>query len=119
MKSDTFLIGKFVDFVNCKKYAEVYISKEWQGKTKNYMLKVVGEQKVNEAQKVWDMYKNTEIKVSYGLSEYSEYNGRCYPSTPLIWGFNFAESEEKPAEQEPDKQAEPHQVDDDLEDLPF
>ena len=120
MKSDTFLIGKFIDFANNDRYAEVYISKTWQGKTKKYMLKVIGEQKVSEAQQVWDLYKNTDIKVSYGLSECSEFKGKTYPSTPIIWGFNVAESDEKPEPEKAEKQAEPHQTEDDDEsDLPF
>jgi hypothetical protein len=120
IKSEGILIGKWIGFDNCGTYGNIKVTKEYRGKVKTYLLKVLGASQVDNAESAWGLYKGQEMKFTYGLTEMSVYKDREYPSSPCIFGINNAGEEPKDEPRQPDKQAEPHQLDESEDELlPF
>lgn len=123
IKSEGILIGKWIGFDNCQTYGNIKVTKEYRGKVKTYLLKVLGADQVSNAEQSWQLYKGQEMKFTYGLTEMSEYKGREYTSSPCVFGINNAGEEPKHEPEQPAKPAEPHQADmakmDEEDDLPF
>lgn len=122
IKSEGILIGIWTGFDNFGTHGSIKVAKEYQGKRKTYLLKVLGSAQVENAEKNWQLCKGQEIKFTYGLSEMGVYNGREYESKPVVFGINNAGGEPIP-EPVTEKPAEPHQSDmansDEEDDLPF
>lgn len=123
IKSEGILIGKWMGFENHQTYGNVKVSKEYRGKVKTYLLKVLGASQVENLENAWQLYKGQEMKFTYGLTEMSEFKGREYPSNPCVFGINNAGNESVQEPEQPAKPAEPHQADmakmDEEDDLPF
>ena len=119
MKSEGIIIGIWSRWENNGRWGSVVVEKTYQGKTKRYMLKVIGEQRCSEMDLRWEESKLTEVKFTYGLSELSEYNGREFASNPIIFGFNAGGGEPQQEQRMPDRDAMPHQVEEDDDSLPF
>lgn len=114
------VVGKWIAFGRQgEKVGVITLESEFKGKKKKYALKVLGADRVDEMEHAFKEHEGHETKATFGLSECREWNGRLFASEPICWNLESAGAEPEQAEQKEDKQAEPHQMEEELDDLPF
>jgi hypothetical protein len=118
-------VGRLREFRKETKKAFVTIETEYNGSTKPYTFEIFenkngSTQRIKQAEQIFSLHKGQEVKINFGISTSSIFEGQKFASKVICWNIEPAGADPQPEPEQPDIQVENHHTTvDESDDLPF